>query len=219
LEHERFTAVGRAQSNTTHDGVRMRRAAARSAQQDDRDATTISGPGALSFGGKFLRETNKDLLLFYVGSSEAGAVSGEGLAAAHVHHSSGKPDREVELHEEQQSTKGQDRAWGDEVQFTSNDTMPEAAAVVERFTGERLFIATTTFSKQRLGAGVYQTANMARDTTCCISIATGNTPRRGKLFSLGNLASADRQRRWPGVRANVHRSLSARSAARIRIAR
>src|SRR5207302_629907 len=65
------------QSLVTHDGVDAARSGAIGDSQTTSFQTTVNGPGTLSFWWKVSSETNNDRLLFYIGSSEQGRITGE----------------------------------------------------------------------------------------------------------------------------------------------
>ena len=85
--------------------------------------TTLTGPGTISFWWKVSSQTNSDVLIFLIGSSEQARVSGEvewqqrSFAVA-----SGSQTLKWTYSKNGSTSLGSDRGWVDQVQFSPAPT-------------------------------------------------------------------------------------------------
>jgi hypothetical protein len=107
-----------AQTNVTHDGVDAAQSGAVADGKNTYMQTTVLGPRTVSFWWKVSSETNKDLLQFFVGSTEQARLSGEvDWQARSFNVGAGSQVLKWTYLKSSSGAQGQDRAWVDQVRF------------------------------------------------------------------------------------------------------
>ncbi len=115
------------QAAVSHDGVDAARSGSVGNSQYAWIQTTVTGPGTLGFWWKVSSEANNDTLRFYLNGSEQVRISGEvDWQWRSYSLSSGSQTLQWRYSKNSSTTAGQDRAWVDQVQFTSGTLMATA---------------------------------------------------------------------------------------------
>jgi unsaturated rhamnogalacturonyl hydrolase len=118
------------QASVSHDGMDAAQSGAVKDGKTTSMQTKVTGPGLVSFWWKVSSETNKDLLLFYVGGKEKARISGEAdWRRQSFSLPSGTQVLKWTYSKNSSKSKGQDRAWVDQVQLASSKLATLAQSV------------------------------------------------------------------------------------------
>jgi poly(beta-D-mannuronate) lyase len=127
------------QAVVSHDGISSARSGAIADGTSTAIQTTVNGPGTVTFWWKVSSETNKDVLIFYIGSTEKARISGElDWQQLSFPVPSGSQTLQWKYTKNGSLAVGQDHGWVDQVQF-----LP-AAPILSSQPGDRTADAGTT---------------------------------------------------------------------------
>lgn len=113
------TPLWAGQTAVTHDGVDAAQSGAVADGKSTTVQTSMTGPGSVSFCWKVSSETNNDVLIFYINSTEKARLSGEvDWRRQTFEVGSGTQTLKWTYLKNKSLARGQDRAWLDEVKFS-----------------------------------------------------------------------------------------------------
>ncbi len=184
------------QALVSHDGFSAARSGAIADGTSTAIQTTVNGPGTVTFWWKVSSETNKDVLVFYIGSTEKARISGEvDWQQLSFPVPAGSQALQWKYTKNGSLIAGQDRGWVDQVQFLPSApvfTAQPADKAVDAGTTVTLsatVVGTPPLTYQWFynGAPLANAGNISGANTTALTISSAQTNQSGNYsLQVGN---------------------------------